>query len=49
MLEMVKGLVCVLSLFIGVLELLEKHRQALQLLSAETIKLVDVALKGASN
>lgn len=38
-----------LSLFTGVLELIEKRRQALPLISAETVELVDIALEGASN
>ena len=37
------------SLFAGVYELLEKRRQALPLISADTADFVDIALEGATN
>lgn len=47
--EVQNGLVCVLSLLVGVFELLERRRQSLPLLTAENAELIDIALEGASN
>jgi hypothetical protein len=47
--EVVNALTCCCSLFAGVYELLEKRRQALPLISADTADFVDIALEGATN